>query len=181
MEPAYLSYLSILTSLIALGVSIYTIFVVLPKKERPTPKTEKVTPSPQVPVVATRVLREKAPSVKTTIRETVVELKSVPPPTTVPLVPQIPQSFVSTPTFSKNTEIGPVNSWYLEVTGIDGNGFDIHVEWSDGSHDIMGGIIPVELEFSRSHGITPVKIQGIPPRKNNGAQFLWELNGFHWS
>lgn len=185
MNAIYLAYLSIFISLIGIGISVYTIFIALPKKENSPSKEkkkkvevvvveEKSTPIPQVPVVAVSVKRKREVEVKITKESVVVEQ---------PTEPKEPSQklFVSTPKFVKNIGDGPTNDWYLEVTGHDGSGFDILVDWSDGSHDVMGGIIPVELEFSKSHGIVPTRIHNIPPRKNSGAQFLWELNGFHWS
>ena len=73
-----------------------------------------------------------------------------------------------------------IHDWELTANS-SGHGFDIHVEWSDNSSDILAGKGRCAYKFKRKHGVVPVKVVGIPPCYDNGVDYIWSLNGFHWS
>ncbi len=77
------------------------------------------------------------------------------------------------------SDLGP-NEWKLSVNGA--AKFDICVEWSDDSIDILTGQAPREFIFRRKLKCVPICTRGIPPEwSDDGISYEWSLNGFHWN
>lgn len=83
-------------------------------------------------------------------------------------------------TVSTATIVGRQNQWSLHVLG--NVKFDICVEWSDGSHDILSGTAPKEFKFTHPIKLTPVNTMGIPPEwADDGISYQWYLNDCVWN
>jgi hypothetical protein len=154
MDSSILLYINLLLSIVNLGVSYF----IWKKVFRKRPAVEVPTKLP--------AKKDSLPTLKTEPQ---------------PLVQDAPPARTIEPTTPVVAPVG-FNKWYLEATGNIGQKFSAQVEWSDGSVDVfLDSVVPIELELVQKKGVVPVKVVGIPPHDDVGVNYLWELNGFHWS
>lgn len=109
---------------------------------------------------------------------------------TISINSKIKPSTLSAPTQVISKSVSPrtinntknkINEWNLELIGKNKTGFDIHIEWSDGSEIKISDIVPINKIFRKDYGIFPIKVVGISPKYDHGIIYSWKLNGFHWS
>jgi len=165
MDQTTLLYISLITSILSLGFSIYCVLR-FGKKKSKTSSGEVKTSKPT----------ERKSN----------DLVEPPQPIVVDVVPQVEVEQKSDKS-EKTEKIRPVptgvatNTWNLEVSGPEGKQYNILIEWSDGTMDIESGTVPEEETFVHKKGVIPTRVVGIPPNGDEGVRYLWELNGFHWS
>ena len=187
MDTTALTYLSLIISLIGLGISIYAI----KRSSSSSAKVQEIEPKAES-IIETKIESEPMVIIEKKVLESnpVLEIEFPRPikkirPTKL-IIPPVNisneiKTILDTPKITPKVLSNLTNHWELKVIGPDGKPFSIQVEWSDTSLDVINGIVPENYDFNHQYGTIPVKVVGISPSGDKGLHYQWKLNEFHWS